>query len=471
MKATRYVGESACSDNAYLDVISGKSDGTVIDTLRPTGNVRMRAKLDGRPVQIPLLAGVRDFLDLTISIYILDEISPRKSAPDQWSRNFEIIFPVRNPAVFTCAAELIESTIRFLSGDEYRFVWPERSSIPGLGKHRVTIPKNFDCVCLFSGGIDSLVGALHLLNMGKRILLVGHQADGVAAAAQKVLFRKLSKMFPGRCSLLQVRVARATSSEIKFDLPPKREETHRVRSLLFLGIAAAAASVAKCPEIYIPENGLIALNAPLEVSRLGALSTRTAHPKFLTGVQHIFQALGIYDGHLKNPFVFLSKTDMLSNLNMDAKIKGMLLRSVSCARPSRYQNLKVRHCGYCVPCIYRRAAMMAAGLDRRRDYAFDVFRDLTLLTPKQQVDFRALFRFAKKLTSSKSLDLERIVLSHGFFRPTEAGQLADQLINDYRPWADMLVRWGSDYLQKVQKRSSPDTKRILGLPVRRQAHA
>jgi hypothetical protein len=115
--------------------------------------------------------------------------------------------------------------------------------------------------------------------------------------------------------------------------------------------------------------------------------------------------------------------------------------------------------------------MMAAGLDRRRDYAFDVFRDLTLLTPKQQVDFRALFRFAKKLTSSKSLDLERIVLSHGFFRPTEAGQLADQLMNDYRPWADMLVRWGSDYLQKVQKRSSPDTKRILGLPVRRQAHA
>ena len=127
--------------------------------------------------------------------------------------------------------------------------------------------------------------------------------------------------------------------------------THRPRSLLFLALAVAIANAVKINKIYIPENGLIALNPPLGKSRLGTLSTRTAHPRYLVELAEFLAATHIFKGDIKNPFFFFSKTDMLRGLKK--KLAPAILRSVSCARPSRYKQLGVRHCGYCVPCIYR----------------------------------------------------------------------------------------------------------------------
>src|SRR5262249_7086973 len=141
-------------------------------------------------------------------------------------------------------------------------------------------------------------------------------------------------------------------------------------------------------ELYIPENGLIALNAPLQRSRFGSLSTRTAHPQFLAGFADLVARLGLFTGSLRNPFLYDSKTDMLRGL--PAEMVPLVKRSVSCSRSSRYKNLKVLHCGYCMPCIYRRTAMIECGLDTPQDYAFDVFRHLGDVRPHQKV--RSPFR-------------------------------------------------------------------------------
>lgn len=53
--------------------------------------------------------------------------------------------------------------------------------------------------------------------------------------------------------------------------------------------------------LRVPENGLIALNVPLDPLRLGALSTRTTHPFYMARWNDLLSALGI-PGRLENPY-------------------------------------------------------------------------------------------------------------------------------------------------------------------------
>src|SRR5262249_34675144 len=151
----------------------------------------------------------------------------------------------------------------------------------------------------------------------------------------------------------QCRVARSKNVKPAFVLPPKVEDSHRPRSFLFLSLAVAIARVTNITHVYIPENGLIALNPPLQVSRIGSHSTRTAHPVFLTRFLKFLRSANLFEGTIQNPFLYLSKTDMLRGL--DPSLIPLVTRSVSCSHPSRYHDEGVRHCGYCVPCMYRRA--------------------------------------------------------------------------------------------------------------------
>jgi 7-cyano-7-deazaguanine synthase in queuosine biosynthesis len=307
--------------------------------------------------------------------------------------------------------------------------------------------------------MDSFLGAYKLLKDGKKLLLVGHQADGTAASAQKALAKWLQKRFPDSCHLIQCRVARSFGRSPEFRLPAKREETHRPRSLLFIALAVTIANATGAKTVVLPENGLIAINAPLQKSRLGTLSTRTAHPRYLSELADFLHAAGVFRGDIKNPFLFLSKTDMLQRVKALSK---PLLRSVSCARPSRYKNKGVRHCGYCVPCIYRRVAMAEAELDSKDDYAFSVFDDLLELETHKQLDFRALVRWAERVVSASAVERELMVLSHGSF-PVSAGErFGPKPTSSYSVWADMLLRWSEDFLAKVDTLSAPTVKRALG---------
>jgi 7-cyano-7-deazaguanine synthase in queuosine biosynthesis len=462
MRLLRFVGRGGCDADAYRKALAS-GDRVVIDTLRQGGNVTLRFKIDDHPLQVVPDPTTRDFLDFAVCVYIADEIAARKDAPDGWSRSFDLLFPVKEPSRWEAAAGPIAATLAKLSGDEFYFAWPERSAVPTIGRHRRGIPRGFDAVCLFSGGIDSLLGAYKLIADGKKVLLVGHQADPTAASAQRALAGELRSNFPGRAHLIQCRVARSTIERPRFPLPEKVEETHRPRSLLFLAIAIAVARVARIGEVYIPENGLIALNSPLQVSRVGALSTRTAHPAFLALLLDTVARVGAYDGAIRNPFLYESKTDMLRGL--DPALKSSVLRSVSCARPSRYKHKKVRHCGYCVPCIYRRVALMAAGLDDAQDYAHDVFRGLAGLTRHKQADFRALVDFAGRVVSAGDAGRDLMVLAHGWFPADIGGRIGPAAARDHAPWSGMMFRWAGDFLDQVETLSSSETRAIVGLPV------
>jgi 7-cyano-7-deazaguanine synthase in queuosine biosynthesis len=460
MKALRYVGKNGCRDKRYSSALAEPPDDLVIlDLASKKPNITLRATIDEQPLLLRTSPGVRDFRDIAVMSYILDTLAPRKDSNDYWSREFNCSFPMRDPKLWKANEGSLSRLLATLAGDQYQYDWPSAVSMPAHPKHRARVPKTFDAVCLFSGGIDSLLGAHKLLQQGKRLLLVGHQSEQATAAAQKQLFKCLLQLFPKQASLVQFRVAVSRKDQPLFPIPDGEEDTHRVRSFLFLGLAVAVAEMARVDEIYMPENGLIALNPPLDLSRLGTCSTRTAHPRFLRQFLDFSRALGVYSGTLKNPFLYESKTDMLRSF--EPKLKTALLRSVSCARPSRYQDKHVRHCGYCVPCIYRRAAFAACGLDSSSDYAFDIFKQFSGMKETARLDFISLFEFARRYSGLSMLRKEATILSQGYFSPAVGGEIGPRATSDYSPWVRMLDRWTAEFLSLVDAQASASTKKSL----------
>src|SRR5690606_14706649 len=89
------------------------------------------------------------------------------------------------------------------------------------------------------------------------------------------------------------------------------------RSIVFFAFALLASSVVprakgSSVEIFVPENGFISLNVPLNPGRFGSFSTKTTHPVFLRGLQAVWDAVGI-PATLKMPYQFFTKGELLEN--------------------------------------------------------------------------------------------------------------------------------------------------------------
>jgi hypothetical protein len=136
----------------------------------------------------------------------------------------------------------------------------------------------------------------------------------------------------------------------------------RGRSFLFLALGGFAGSGLQGPfDLRIPENGLIALNVPLDPTRIGSNSTRTTHPYYLRRWNELLGLIGI-PGTVTNPYWDRTKGEMVRDCLMPDALRELIPLSVSCAHPSikRFAKDNKNHCGTCVPCIIRRAAIEAA---------------------------------------------------------------------------------------------------------------
>ncbi len=135
-----------------------------------------------------------------------------------------------------------------------------------------------DSVCLFSGGLDSFIGATDLIANKRNPILVSHYWDSMTSEKQTECETLLSK--EATAPLLHVRAR--VGFEKKKVKTAESENSLRGRSFMFFALAAMTASaMVKKTTIYVPENGLISLNVPLDPLRLGALSTRTTHPYYM----------------------------------------------------------------------------------------------------------------------------------------------------------------------------------------------
>ena len=265
---------------------------------------------------------------------------------------------------WTAAAPILIRALNFLTGDRWDVGFRKRAK--GYAKLVPTvaptlIPAPFDGVSLFSGGLDSLIGAIDSVNAGETPLLVSHAGEGLVSKSQEQCFDGLKAAYKSS-AFDRLRVWMSFDSGLVEDV--ESEDTTRGRSFLFfsLGVAAGTA-LGRDFVLKVPENGLIALNVPLDRLRLGALSTRTTHPFYMARWNDLLHALGIA-GKVENPYWNKTKGEMVADCANPALLKQLSPQSLSCSSPTkgRWKKKPQGHCGYCLPCLIRRASLR--GKDR-----------------------------------------------------------------------------------------------------------
>lgn len=305
-----------------------------------------------------------DLLSIALSLMSADLAGHRKKSPDGWTRQFELTISVIDPVFWNEQSELLSSLFGFLSTDVWRFNFIEGGFMPCPDMHKAVYPEE-DSVVLISGGLDSLIGAIDLIESGERPYAVSQIVRG--DAEKQTLFANL---LGGGLSHFQAN----HNAKIPNQEAPASQ---RSRSIIFLAygilIATTLAKYHKGEEVtlYICENGFIAINPPLTGGRIGSLSTRTTHPIALGLLQEILIKSGL-KVRIENPYRFQTKGEMLVKCKDQKFIKTWAYRSTSCGR---YKQFGYTHCGRCVPCLIRRASFNRWG---NKDETTYVYKNLAI---------------------------------------------------------------------------------------------
>ncbi|KQW75632.1 hypothetical protein ASC89_22100 [Devosia sp. Root413D1] len=308
---------------------------------------------------VPSEIGV-DLLLLAAGVTAADtRISRSSEAQDSWTREVDLYVPVSDPGLWSKQKLHVERMLRFLSGDRWRVYFRDRPAVAKiLAKTPPELMKpDFDCVSLFSGGMDSFVGAIDLLASGKKPLFISHYWD-ISTSSQNICATRIGAVY-GDLGPRHVRARLGFANGIVDGVD--QETTTRARSFLFIALAALAASGLDDVGLIVPENGLIALNVPLDPLRLGAWSTRTTHPFYLARWQELLGELGI-KATVANPYRFKTKGQMLKECANQKLVRDFAYETISCSSiaKARWRGRAPGHCGHCTPCLIRRAAMLEA---------------------------------------------------------------------------------------------------------------
>lgn len=305
-----------------------------------------------------------DLLVLAVMVQAADtRLNRIDTAQDAWTREIKLIVPVAAPQLWSGCTDVLRAMLNFLTGDFWTFEFrarPHRFQL--LVRKTAQKPANYNGVSLFSGGLDSLIGAIDVLEQNADLapLFVSHAGEAAVSSPQAAVFSALEKKYAKR----PLRRLRFPSARFPQNIFPgvRLENSTRGRSFLFFALAACAGSgLGKDFDLRVPENGLIALNVPLDGTRLGSLSTRTTHPYYIHRWNQLLDQLGV-QGKLINPYWDLTKGEMAAGCKDRDFLQEILPLSVSCAHPSadRYKGGGNSHCGHCVPCVIRRAATFKA---------------------------------------------------------------------------------------------------------------
>lgn len=354
-----------------------------------------------------------DFLFIATIVYSADKLIPRRSAQDNWTREMEMDLPVENVSIWNRVKDELQAMLSFLTGDYWSFNFYNLNcnlNRPKNSSRNTTNSLDANTVSLFSGGLDSLIGAINWLEANRtgNIILASHYDPRVPGplSDQNALLEVLKPIYGERIKSLQIKVGQ---------YPSGRETTFRSRSILFIALGIyTACSISQNTPLIIPENGTIALNVPLTPSRRGSCSTRTTHPFLLSSIRSILNNIGIINP-ISNPYEYKTKGECVEEcLNRTALIEA-IQRSRSCAKSGHTRNWinrGAKGCGRCMPCIYRRAALHKLNLDTEV-YGRDICSGEVDLesTKLSAIDFRACVDFLKRDFPRERI--ARMLLSNG----------------------------------------------------------
>ena len=234
---------------------------------------------------------LRDLLDFAAYLFAADQAIYRDSltdARDDWNRRLHFRFPARCPQVWQRhdVTEALSELLNFLSDDDFTFDFVPRRQPEGgqLVFDEFGSTFEVDEVMLFSGGLDSLGGALREVHDGRRVALVCHDAAKKKRPMLSALVKDLSSRSPPHF-IRHVPVVASKAAALD------KEHTQRTRSFLFASLATTVAWMLKKRRIRFYENGVTSMNLPIAGQTLGGRASRTTHPRAIAGLSKFLSVL------------------------------------------------------------------------------------------------------------------------------------------------------------------------------------
>ena len=295
-----------------------------------------------------------DLFYLSTVVYGIDRsISRSLYSLDGWSRELHVTMKLSNHELFMRNKEKVDNMLSFLTGDIWDIHY-ERTEIPEMASVDIReMHEDYGQVNLFSGGMDSFIGAIDYLAAPheKKLCLISHYDHKMKGPLddQKDAQNALQPYSNDFYHLPSVAIFPISSNE----------KTCRSRSFIFITIASLVASW-KQIGIVVPENGSVSLNFPLSPSRRGACSTRTTHVLFVNQLKEVLASLNT-PIEIENPYEFQTKGIMVRNCKNQELLLDTLDKTNSCGKRNMRQHMTDKtasHCGRCMPCMYRRASLI-----------------------------------------------------------------------------------------------------------------
>lgn len=440
-KVSKKRGKKECD---LIIPFSITSDSGQVEFSAAEIDMKMMSYFVGR---IPAVA--TSFLYFSAIIYAIDRsVSREEHSIDGWSRELDVVIKIPCYEAFDVHKKQIAKLLSYLTGDYWTISFQEASS--------VRLKKYKDCdyfdsiaqVNLFSGGLDSLIGAIDFMSQypEKKLFLASHydsDMSGPRSDQERLLLHFASKynnqyvVFPKRNS---VRIVSHISAET----------TCRSRSLMFIAIALQIAEYNKS-KIIIPENGSVSLNYPLSPSRRSSCSTRTTHPVIIYQIKKLFENFGL-STEIENPYEFMTKGEMVHDCKDQPYLLSILSDSNSCGKRTRrqffYDNRHATHCGHCMPCMYREASLI--GFDDSTSYG----NELDSLFRHKQLqltdDFFAMLNFLKTDLTEEEIKRE--------LRIAKVNELPN-----FEQYVNLVNRTRSELKTLIASKGASELKRYIGL--------
>ena len=387
-----------------------------------------------------------DLLEIATYVYCADQAIKRgaddvDSFGEGWRRDLHFIIPVRRLAFWSDpkTLETLQATLGFLSDDHYRFDFVKIEQ-----DHKIQDYLEFndehqfhgspEQVVMFSGGLDSLAGAIdEVLTQKRRVVLVTHKSTPKLNTRHRTLAAMLAQKAPDNPPIhIGVRVNKSKALN--------REYTQRTRSFLFVSIGATIANMLGHKNVRFYENGVVSLNLPVCAQVVGGRATRTTHPRVMKGFEELMTLVADEPFTVENPFIWKTKADVVEVITK-AGCQDLIAHSMTCTHTWEMTNQHT-HCGGCSQCIDRRFAMVAAKADQFDPiaaYKTDVFTQ----SRDKGADKIMAAAYLERANQVKSLtDLAQFIASHSevsrVFRYLDgsAGQVAQRTFDLYKRHAN-----------------------------------
>ena len=349
-----------------------------------------------------------DLVRIAAYVYAADQMTSRGGVSNaydsRWYREMALSIPVTDPAFWNAPAtlEVLTETLDFLSEDRWEFQFvrgdPERGQLP-LNMDQEELHDHPDCVVLFSGGADSLCAVIQkVAEEGRRPVLVSHTSTPPVSSRQRVLLKELRLWFPSWAfPPIGCWIHRKGSEPA--------ESTQRTRAFLYASLGSAVADTLGVADVFLADNGIVSLNIPINDQLVGALATRSTHPKFIWLFNKLLTAVFTEPPRVSNPLWNKTRAETLDVLRRH-RLEDLLQETNSCAH-ARGRPAVQPHCGVCSQCVDRRFAVAARRLedhDLVERYGLDIFCDPLKggITRTLAVSY---VRFAARVTGAQEDDL------------------------------------------------------------------